>query len=180
MSWFSVLKGAYPSLQQIDKTLPVASGTTGIVRGSLIYESNGTWLLATATQVATVTAYIHFALMAQTDLTAGMAGSVGAGAPNTIAYPAVAKVTGLAVGMPMEFETSEFVKTAVYTVGQLLAVANGGKLTAHNSGNNCIAQVTKASRVRWVNDAIAVTGYRTGANVDVLTARTLWIPKLVS
>lgn len=175
MSWFSVLKGAYPSLIQIDKTLPVASGVSGIVRGSCIYEDNGTWRLASATQATAPTAYIHFALMAQTDLTAGMAGTIGTGIAG-----GVARVTGLAVGMPMEFETSEFDKTENFTVSMLLSVGNYGKLVPHGSGDNCVAQVTKAARVRWVNDAIAVTGYRTGANVDVLTARTLWIPALVA
>lgn len=175
MSWFSPLKGAYPSLQQIDKTLPVASGVTGIVRGSCIYEDNGNWRLAGVSQATDPTAYIHFALMAQTDLTAGMAGTIGTGIAG-----GVARVTGLAVGMPMEFETSEFDKTENYTVGRLLTVGAAGKLVPHDSGENCVAQVTKAARVCWVNDAIAVTGYRTGANVDVLTARTLWIPLLVT
>jgi hypothetical protein len=171
MGWFNVLKGAYPSLQQIDKTLNVAAQQSGIVRGSCIYQSSATeFSLATVTQATDEEAYIYFCLVAQDDLVAGMAGSKGQGAPN-----GVAKITGLAVGMPMEFETSEFI-TDTYHVGQLLSVANGGKLTAHGSGDNVVAQVTKTVATRWVNDAIAVTGFRTGANMAILTARTLWLP----
>ena len=33
MGWFSPLKGVYPGLAQIDKTLSVGVGETGIVRG---------------------------------------------------------------------------------------------------------------------------------------------------
>ena len=142
--------------------------------------------MATATQDTVPGAYIHFALMAQTDLTAGMAGGVGQGVGSGVVLGGgvtvglgTARVNGLAVGMPFEFETDQFVTTAGYTVGQLLTVANGGLLTAHSTGKNCIAQVTKTVSTKWVNSAIAVTGWRLGANVSVLTARTLWIPKLV-
>lgn len=185
MAWFNVLKGAYPSLQQVDKVLNCAVGETGIVRGSLIYQDGMTWKLATATQNNVPSAYIHFALMSQTDLTAGMAGGIGQGVGSGVvlgggvtAGLGTARINGLAVGMPFEFETDQFVTTAQYTVGQLLTVANGGLLTAHSTGLNCIAQVTKVTTTRWVNSAIAVTGWRLGANVSVLTARTLWIPKL--
>ena len=172
MGWFNVLKGAYPSLQQIDKTLNVAARQSGIVRGSLVYQSSATeFSLATATQATVATAYVFFALVGQDDLTAGMAGSRGQGAPN-----GVAKISGLACGMPFEFETSEFVSSVGYSVGQYMTVGNGGKLVAHGGGDNVVAQVTKVATNKWVNDAIAVTGFRTGANMTVLTCRSLWIP----
>jgi len=172
MGWFNVLKGAYPSLQQIDKTLNVASGQTGIVRGSCIYQSSATeFSLALAAQATDSEAYILFCLVGQDDLVAGMAGTRGQGAPN-----GVAKITGLAVGMPIEFETSEFDSTASYTIGQLLTVGAAGKLVDHTAGDNVVAQVTKTAASRWVNDAIAVTGFRTGANQTIITARSLWIP----
>ena len=183
MGWFNVLKGAYPSLQQIDKTCDVAAGVTGIVRGSLMYEdTSAQFHLATATQDSDASKYLYFALQAQTDLVAGMAGSIGQGVgyivqPGGAPVAGTARVTGLAVGMPFEFETDQFVP-GNYRIGQLLTVANAGKLTAHVSLKNCVAQVTKAVASRWVNDAVAVTGWRTGANVNVLTARTLWIPLL--
>lgn len=173
MAWFNVLKGAYPSLQQIDKVLNVAVGETGIVRGSLIYQDGVTFKLATAAQDSNPACYIHFALMSQTDLTAGMAGGVGQGVGG-----GTARINGLAVGMPFEFETDQFNTALNYTVGQLLTVANGGLLTAHSTGKNCIAQVTKAVSSKWVNSAVAVTGWRLGATVSILTGRTLWIPKL--
>ena len=173
MGWFTALKGAYPALQQVDKTLPVAAGQSGIVRGSCIYEDGGEFKLATAAQDSLPGAYIHFCLIPQDDFTAGMAGTVGQG-------PAGGKpvITGLAVGMPMEFESSEFDITKVYSVGGLLTVGAGGNLTTWASGKNVVAQVTKSVTNRWVNDAVAVTGRRTGANVSVLTARTLWVPNL--
>jgi len=184
MSWFNVLKGAYPSLQQIDKTLNVASGQTGIVRGSCLYQVGTEFLLAGAAQATDEKAYILFALMAQDDLVAGMAGGIGQGvtpgATVPAGYPALAgtaRITGLACGMPFEFETDQYA-AASYTVGQLLSVGASGKLVAHGSGDNVIAQVTKAVTTRWVNSAVAVTGWRTGANVNVLTARSLWIPTL--
>jgi hypothetical protein len=173
MGWFTALKGAYPALQQVDKALPVASGQSGIVRGSCIYEDGGEFKLATASQDSDPAAYIYICLIPQDDFTAGMAGSVGQG-------PAGGQpvVTGLAVGMPMEFETSEFDISQAYSSGDLLTVGAGGNLTQWASGKNVVAQVTKGVSNRWVNDAIAVTGRRTGANVSVLTARTLWVPKL--
>ena len=175
MGWFNVLKGAYPSLQQIDKTLNMGAGVVGVVRGTCIYETDaGEWDICTETSAQDEEAYVYFALVGQDDLTAGMAGSKGQGAPN-----GVAKVTGLAVGMPIEFETSEFVTVDSYSIGELLTTGAGGLLEAWDDigdGANVVAQVTKLPTVRWVNDAIAVTGFRTGANLAVLTARTLWSP----
>jgi hypothetical protein len=175
MGWFNVLKGAYPSLQQIDLTLDMAANETGIERGSLIYQVGTTFKLMTGTQATDPTAYALFALMGQEDLTAGMAGTIGQGAPG-----GVPRLTGLAVGMPFVFETDQFDSQINYTVGMLLTCGTAGKLTMHNSGQNCIAQVTKVVTARWVNDAIAITGWRTGALRNVLTARTLWIPMLVT
>jgi hypothetical protein len=173
MGWFNVLKGAYPSLQQIDKTLNVAAAQTGIVRGSLIYQDGTEFKLATATQATAAGAYVFFALMGQDDLVAGMAGTIGQGAPG-----GVARITGLAVGMPFEFESSEFDIGSTYAVGQVLTCGAGGELVAHTTGDNAVAQVTKVVSTRWVNNAVAVTGFRTGANLSILTARTVWIPAM--
>jgi hypothetical protein len=184
MGWFNPIKGAYPSLQQISKTLPVAAGETGIVRGSAIYEDAGEWKLATASQDADATAYIHFALQAQDDLTAGMAGSLGQGPAGHWNGSAIvagsARIAGLAVGQPFEFETDQFDIGEVYNAGTLLTVKAAGELKPHATGKNCVGQVTKTVTTRWVNNAVAVTGFRTGANVSVLTARTLWLPRLAT
>jgi hypothetical protein len=175
MGWFNVLKGAYPSLQQIDKALDLAVGQSGVERGSLIYQDGTSFKLLTATQDADPTAYPYFSLQSQSDLTAGMAGTVGQGTAG-----GVPRLNGLAVGMPFEFETDQYDNSRAYAVGALLKPGNGGRLTLHTSGKNCVAQVTKAVSARWVNDAVAVTGWRTGGVRNVITARTLWIPKLVT
>lgn len=171
MGWFNVLKGAYPSLQQIDKTLPVASTATGIVRGSLIYQEGTEFKLATSTQADEASAYIFFSLQDQTGLTAGMAGGKGRGADS-----GVARITGIAVGQPFEFETSEFDIANSYSVGDLLMPTDGGELTTHTDDKNVVAQVTKAVYNKYINSAVAITGFRTGANRSILTARTMWVP----
>ena len=59
-------------------------------------------------------------------------------------------------------------------------VSKDGVLVKHKSGDNVVAQVTAAPFDRWVNDAQApgAAGRRTGANVKVIQARTVWIPTL--
>jgi len=176
MGWFNVLKGAYPSLQQIDRPLDVAAGEAGIVRGSCIYiDTNNNYKLATAAVDDTPGAYIFWCLPmgGQEDFQAGMAGTIGQGPAG-----GVAKINGLACGMPFEFETDQYDTTQVYAIGDLLMPGALGKVTLHTSGKNCIGQVTQTVRTRWANDAIAVTGRRTGANVNVLTARSMWLPVL--
>jgi len=175
MAFFNVLKGAYPTLQQIDLTLPVAAGQSGIVRGSLVYQDGTEFKLAGAAQATVAAVYLHFCLMAQTDLTAGMAGSRGQGSASGQAV-----ITGLAPAMPLQFETDQFNTAITYTVGMLLTVGASGKLTQHTTGDHCVAQVTAVVTSRWVNNAVAVTGFRTGANVSVLRARTLWHPLLAT
>lgn len=178
MGLFNVIKGAYPSLQQIDKTLPVNSDATGIVRGSCIYEDAGEWKLATAAQKGSsdgtnvvAGAYIHYALMGQSDLTAGMAGTIGAGISD-----GVASVTGLACSMPMECETDQFEGTPA--LGAFLTLADAGKLGAATTANGetVYGQVTKTSTTRWDNAAVAVAGFRTGNKVNVIRFRTMYIP----
>ena len=180
MGLLNVLKGAYPSLQQIDKTLPVhKDGQSGaldaIVRGSLIYDNLGVFTLAGAAQAATVPgAYIYIALMDATDLVAGMAGSIGQGVGG-----GVPRITGLAISMPMEIETDQYTGQS-FTVGQFLMVGDNGKFVAHTDGLTCIGQVTKGITTRWQNDAVAVAGWRTGNKVNVIRIRTMWIPNMAT
>jgi len=174
MGWFNVIKGSYPSLQQIDKTLDVASGEVGIVRGSLIKQVGTTFVLAQDTDATIASAYLYFALQAQTDLVAGMAGSIGQGIGG-----GVARITGLAVGTQMEVETSVYdTAQSPYAVGDLLTVGVDGVVTKHGTGDNCIGEVTKIDGTRYVDGATFVTGWSTGANVNVLTMRCYWIPLL--
>jgi len=174
MAYFNNLKGAYLSLPQIDKTLSADAAATGIVRGSCIYEDAGVWKLCTTGGKADPKQYVFFALQSFGDLTAGMAGSSGQG--NAGGVP---RITGFAVGNPAEIQIDQYVD-AVYTIGQLLTIGATGKVGAHTSGDNCVGQVTAAAANKWVNDAIAVTGFKTGAFLAVLTFRTLWIPRLLT
>lgn len=175
MSWFSPLKGAYPSLSQIDKTLSVGSSETGIVRGSLIYvDVSGTtpvFRLAAAAQATDVTAYLYFTLVGQDDFQAGMAGTIGQGPAG-----GAARITGLACSQPLEFQTDQFYAGAEYVGDTLLTVGADGLLVPATTGDNVVAQVTAVPFERWINDAVAVAGRRTGALVEVINARTLWIP----
>jgi len=174
MAYFNVLKGAYLSMPQVDKTLPADAAATGIVRGSCIYDDAGEWKLCTAAGNTNPVQYVFFALQGFNDLTAGMAGTVGQGNAGGVPY-----ITGFAVGNPVEFQTDQFVDDT-YTIGQLLTIGDTGKLGDHDTGENCVAQVTAVAANKWVNDAVAVTGYKNGAFVTVLTARTMWIPRLVT
>ena len=204
MAWFSPIKGVYPGLAQIDKTLNADSEAEGIVRGSVVYvTTDNTFAPCTAAEATNPNAYVYFTLVGQDDFQAGMAGTVGYGAGSAFhgRNPAPAsvtdnpagtgKVTALAVGLPMEFQTDQFDAGATYEVGDYLTVGAGttdedgavskdGVLVKHTSGANVVAQVTAVPFDRWVNDAQApgAAGRRTGANVKVIQARTVWIPTL--
>jgi len=180
MGLLNIIKGAYPSLQQIDRTLPVHADAVGIVRGSCIYEDAGTFKLAQAANAGSVAgdvitpgAYVYFCLMDQTDLVAGMAGTIGQGVGG-----GVAKVTGLACSMPMEVETDQYDGTPA--VGEFLTLADDGKLATITAatGNTAYGQVTLGVTTRWANDAVAVTGWRTGNKVNVIRFRAMYVPGL--
>ena len=181
MSWFNVLKGASPSLQQIDQVLPVGSSETGLVRGTAMYvDASGTYpvyRVAGAAQAIDPTAYIWYSLIPQDDFTAGMAGTIGQGVGG-----GYAKVNALACGMQMAFETTEYVADT-YDIGTLLTIANGGLLTTLTlsaTPTNCVGQVRDAIRSKWQNNAIAITGRKLGANVNVLTVQAMWVPGMRS
>jgi hypothetical protein len=175
MAWFSPLKGVYPGLAQIDKTLSVGSDETDIVRGSVVYVDGSAsvpvFRLAGAAQATDVAAYPYFALIGQEDFQAGMAGTIGQGPAG-----GSARITALACGLPMEFQTDQFDAEAEYEVGTMLTCGAGGVLVPATTGDNVVAQVTAVPAERWVNDAVAVAGRRTGALVEVLAARTMWVP----
>lgn len=191
MGWFSPIKGQYPSLAQIDKTLNVGAGETGITRGSLIYVDpgaspqggEGVFRIANATQATDATADLFVALQGQDDFVAGMAGTIGQGpATDENEVPGTARITGLSVRMPLEFQTDQYAGNL--GVGDYLTVGVDddveGLFVAHTAGDNVIAQVTAAPFERWVNDAVAVEGRRTGAAVTVIQARFVWVPKFTA
>lgn len=174
MGWFSPIKGSYPSLAQVDKTLPVKSDATAIVRGSILAldgeGTEGVWKLANNTDKL-----FYVALQDYNDPTAGYAGTAHgdrAGTP---------RITALSLDMAGEYETSEYDATKTYTVGGALTVS-GGKLTpASEEGNNAVVgYVTLVPTSRWINNAISLPSggtdqrlaTRTGAQKRVIRFRT--------
>jgi hypothetical protein len=175
----NVIKGAYPSLIQISKDLPLsADETITVERGSLLYETaDNEWRVASGATAAgnatTPGAFVYFALQAEDDLTAGMAGGV----PTTGGDP---KLSGLACSPTIEVETDMFDSGETYAVGSYCKVGTNGKLAPHTNHATAVLQVTKAAYVRWVNNAPAVAGWRTGNNVTVIRGRTMYIPNLTT
>jgi len=187
MGWFSPIKGHYPSLGQIDKTLPVASGDSNknIERGMIIemaadaVNADGAFKVAAD---ATNAALLYIALQDYNDAQAGMAGTTGfdgASAAKTGVTAGVPTITGLSMSMEGEYETDRFTGLADAAVGTKLTVANG--LLKVASGNDTVVgYLTGKPASRWVNNAIAkpegVTNpklaTRQGKNVTVIRFRT--------
>lgn len=191
MGWFSPIKGHYPSLSQIDKTLPVKAGNTGIERGMIIEMTSGTnadgefKIAATAEHAA----LLYISLQDYADAQAGMAGTTGFDEGKTAisegninipeVEPGVPTITGLALSMEGEYETDQF-KTALAgkPVGTPLTVLDG--LLAEATENaNVVGYLTGVVSSRWINNATAkpknaprgqVT--RQGKNVNVIRFRT--------
>jgi hypothetical protein len=189
MGWFSPIKGHYPSLGQIDKTLPVQTGNEGIVRGMVIEmtagtNSDGEFKIAAD---ATNEALLYIALQDYKDAQAGMAGStafdhdVPSITEGIITIPGakagVPAITGLSLSMEGEYETDQFDKESLATasIGDGLTVENGMfKKAAGSTG--IVAILTGVPASRWVNNAPAKTQgtqvVRQGANVSVIRFRT--------
>lgn len=179
MGWFSPVKGSYPSLAQVDKTLPVAEGSSKIERGTIVAlaedstgaSKNGVFKVAEASDEI-----LYVSLQDDTDPTAGFAGT--AFDPKGDGVPAI---TGIDLAQDGEYETSVFDDDKTYAVGQKLYAANG-LLTNEGSGK-VVGVVTGVPASRWVNDAIAVAdkagskdprlAKRTGARVRVLRFKTV-------
>lgn len=166
--FFNVLKGAYPSLKQLDKSLPVATGNT-ILRGSLMMEVAGEFQLTTddAAGQGALNApgpIPYFALQGSADPDVEMAGVV----------------TGMPVIAPCEVETDQFAGTP--TLGSFL-MAGAGVLKAHIDDATACGIVTKAPYYRWsnaetVDPSPALVGRRTGNRVNVIALQTVYIPNL--
>lgn len=186
MGWFSPIKGSYPSLSQIDKTLPVATGNTDIKRGMIIEMTNaGAFKIA---ENADNEGLLYISLQDYSDAQAGMAGTVGYEEQvGSTAYtgdstrPAVGAptITGLALSMDGEYETSEFNPTSLQnaTLGAGLTVVNGKfELAVASEGASTpkvVAYLTATPASRWVNNAPAnALGTRQGKNMSVIRFRT--------
>lgn len=173
MGWFSPIKGHYPSLSQLDKTLPVEFGESNeaIRRGMIIemtaddVNAAGVFKLAAD---ATNDAMLYIALQDYTDAQAGMAGTTGfdGNVPpiteGNISIPGatagVPAITGLSLSMEGEYETSEYTGLESARVGDPLTVKNG-KLTAIDNPadpkQHVVAYLMSAPYSRWVNNAVA-------------------------
>ena len=177
MGWFSPVKGAYPGLGQVDKTLPLSAGVK-LERGMIVAlnpgtndkeEKNGVWALPKATDKL-----LYVALQDSSDPTAGFAGT------SFDPKGGVPCITALDLNQDAEYETSVF-KGSAFTVGQPLYAGTDGYITNADPGSaQVIGYVTGVPTERWVNNAIAVPpdctdqrlAYRTGASVSVLRFKT--------
>jgi len=179
MGWFSPVKGSYPSLAQVDKTLPVSDGAKKLVRGMIVTLSKDddgkpVWDLAVGDS-----ATFYVALQDYSDPTAGFAGT--AFVPNpTEKNPARPAVTAIDLAQDGEYETSVF-KDDTYEIGDELTVENGFLAKGGGSGEKTVGIVTAVPASRWINNAIAVPdtkdvdprlAVRTGARERVIRFKT--------
>ena len=167
MGWFNVLKGSYPALDMITTTLPMQSGQTAIVRGSLLVNDAGSFRLTVAgdNAIAKVTVP-YFALQAQTDWNSKMAGNLATQIP---------VIGGIPVTYNMEVETDQFDTSVAYAINDKLMIG-AGVVTKYTSASTIVGIVTGVPRKRWVNDAAVAGGQRTGQSVQVISFLTLFIP----
>lgn len=177
MGWFSPIKGHYPSLGQIDMSLPVAAddGNEVIERGMIIAVTDkGEFKIATGDEDL-----LYISLQNYTDAQAGMAGTVGlepkgdaeafVGNVPTVGLP---KITGLSLRMEGEYETSVFTGiTDTTPIGTPLKVSSG-MLTPAGEGETPVAYLTGKVASRWVNNATSkIQGnevVRQGGTVSVI------------
>lgn len=171
----NVLKGAYPSLQQISKDHLIAFDEK-LERGACLVEStdeNGitTWKIAGADDATDASKIVHFSLHGYNDYQTIMAGVVGSHA----------KVSALSCLQTMEIETDMFTETVDGELkpGDFLTVGANGRLVKRTSdAQNAYAQVIQGNHDRWANNAPTFPGpeFRQGNTVAVITARTVFIP----
>ena len=198
MGWFSPIKGGYPSLGQIDKTLPVATGAgnTKIQRGMIIAITEGAGdgeFAIPATVTDANEGLLYIALQDYDDAQAGMAGTtsfdggslagkVGDNFPaNMLVTAGTPSITGLALSMEGEYETDQYdpETLAGKKAGTALTVANG-LFKAAAPGDKVVAYLTGPVDYRWINNAPVKpstsaskhTVTRQGRNVSVIRFRT--------
>ena len=189
MGWFSPIKGHYPSLGQIDKTLPVGSGSdnAGLQRGMILKVAPDTNNAEGAFVIPATIAegdLLYIALQDYADAQAGMAGTTGFDAgvnPAAPVTPGVPTVTGLSLDMEGEYETDQYDDTIKDTdgVGTKLTVV-AGKLSKLTGEGVVVAYLTSKPYGRWINNAIAKPdgetnpkmATRQGATKSVIRFRT--------
>lgn len=169
MGWFSPVKGSYPSLAQVDKTLPVAEGADTIQRGTIVAlvedstgnSTEGVFKIASATDTI-----LYVSLQDYNDPTAGFAGT------SFDPKGGVPAITGIDLQQDGEYETSVFDTSKTYKVGDKLYVAGGVLTNAGSEGDTVVGVVTSPAKERWVNNAIAVPSQENGATDPRLAIRT--------
>lgn len=169
MGWFSPVKGSYPSLAQVDKTLPVAAGAEAIKRGTIVAlaedstgnSTEGVFKIASATDTI-----LYVSLQDYNDPTAGFAGT------SFDPKGGVPAITGIDLQQDGEYETSVFDTSKTYKVGDKLYVADGVLTNAGSEGDTVVGVVTSPAKERWVNNAIAVPSQENGATDPRLAIRT--------
>lgn len=174
MGWFSPVKGSYPSLAQVDKTLPLDASVSALERGMIMKLGTDTdgkpvWKMPAGDATDKI---LYVALQDKDDPTAGYAGSAfdpKGGEP---------AITGIDLAQDGEYETSVFDTAQTYTIGAALYAGTDGKLTT--SGSVVVGYVTAVPASRWINNAIATPphqtdrrlAYRTGAREKVIRFKT--------
>jgi hypothetical protein len=169
MGWFSPVKGSYPSLAQVDKTLPVAAGAEAIKRGTIVAlvedstgnSTEGVFKIASATDTI-----LYVSLQDYNDPTAGFAGT------SFDPKGGVPAINGIDLQQDGEYETSVFDTSKTYKVGDKLYVAGGVLTNAGSEGDTVVGVVTSPAKERWVNNAIAVPSQENGATDPRLAIRT--------
>jgi hypothetical protein len=170
MGFFNVLKGAYPSLRQLDKTLPIGSNSTAITRGSCMKIGTvgdaGKFVIANNDNGAAHTPgpVIYFSFQNAADPDVKMAGGI----------------TGMPCLMPCEVETDQFDQSAI-VAGSFLMSGAAGVLTLHTDDKTAVGVCTKAAAYRWSNQAPqsgADGTVRTGNKVQTIAFWTLYAPNL--
>ena len=164
---FNVLKGAYPSLVQLDKTLKVNDAVTDLVRGNTLRvdTSDNTWVktaddAASKGVAGTPGPVIYFALQDQDQTDVDMADGL----------------TALSCSMPMEVETDQYNGTPA--VGAYLVGGLDGKVQGHAVGETAIGVVTKAQHRRWINDKVVAGTTTRGGFGNVIHFLTMYAPDL--
>lgn len=171
MGWFNVVKGGYPTIDMPVADHPIEDSAAGraIVRGSIMTLASNTWRVTTNSSDRANKSLFYFALQPATDLSAAMAGSI-----------ALPRLVGMPCNNPLEVETDQYDATGTYAIDTLLMAGDSGKVVnvTLGSGYTVVGIVTQVPTARWVNDATAVSGYRTGNNVSVIRFRLLFAPAI--
>ena len=183
MGWFSPIKGHYPSLGQVDKTLPVADNATTIQRGMIIKvaeDATNDEGKFTVPETIAEGDLLYIALQDYVDAQAGMAGTVGFDDGNAgNVHPGVPTITGLSIDAEGEYETDQVAPALLSDpdakVGLALTVTNG-LLSKASGGNKVVGYLTGKIYSRWINNATAKQAggkvVRQGDSRNVIRFRT--------